>query len=77
MNALLPTFLLTVTLIAIAIAGISIKSFFIKGGQFNGSCAQNNPLLKNEIGECSLCGKVPDGNCDEPQHNKSTLPQIR
>lgn len=71
MNILIPTFILTLTLVAISIAAISIKSFFIKDGKFNGSCAQNNPLLKNEIGECSLCGKVPEGNCDEPQHSRT------
>jgi len=76
MNLLLLTFLLTFTLIGLAIAGISIKSFFIKGGQFNGSCAQNNPLLKNEIGECSLCGKVPGGDCEEPLSSKTSLPHV-
>jgi len=76
MNLLFLTFLLTVLLIGIAIAGISIKSFFIKGGQFNGSCAQNNPLLKNEIGECSLCGKIPEGECAEPEQGRSALPKI-
>lgn len=75
MNLLLPTFILTLALVALSIAAISIKSFFIKGGQFNGSCAQNNPMLKNEIGECTLCGKVPEGDCAEPQ-NGSTLPKV-
>ena len=76
MNLLVLTFVLTFALITLAIAGLSIKSFFIKGGQFNGSCAQNNPLLKNQIGECTLCGKVPEGDCAEPEQNKGGLPLV-
>jgi len=63
MNLFLTTFALAITLIAIAIAAISIKSFFLKGGKFNGSCAQNNPMLKNQIGECTVCGQVPSAYC--------------
>jgi len=75
MSMFLTTFALTVTLIALAIAGISIKSFFVKGGKFNGSCAQNNPLLKNQIGECTVCGQIPSENCEVDQKS-SALPKI-
>jgi len=71
----LTTFALALSLIALAIAGISIKSFFVKGGKFNGSCAQNNPLLKNEIGECTLCGQVPSENC-EGEDRSVALPKV-
>jgi len=48
----------------IAISLLSIKSFFKKDGKFNGTCAQNNAALKNAVGECTVCGKVPSENCD-------------
>jgi len=75
MTMFLTTFALTLSLIALAIAGISIKSFFVKGGKFNGSCAQNNPLLKNQIGECTVCGQVPSENCDG-EDRSAALPKV-
>ncbi len=75
MNIFLLTFALTAVLISLAIAGISIKSFFIKGGKFNGSCAQNNPLLTNQIGECTVCGQMPSEEC-EGEQKTTALPKV-
>lgn len=56
---------------------INIRQIVI-GKDFRGTCAQNNPLLKSKIGECSVCGKKGDEVCKNPdldQRNNS-LPSI-
>lgn len=58
------TVLLAIAIVGIAFAGIAIKIIFKKDGEFNGTCATNNPMLKNEIGECTVCGKTPEDDCD-------------
>ncbi|MEM9887829.1 MAG: hypothetical protein AAF849_18180 [Bacteroidota bacterium] len=45
---------------------INIRAVFNKGG-FRGTCAQNNAMLKNKIGECDLCGKKGDEICKMPE----------
>ena len=44
---------------------INIRHIFT-GNEFRGTCATNNPMLKNQIGECSVCGKKPDEECQMP-----------
>jgi hypothetical protein len=39
----------------------------VTGKEFRGTCASNNPMLKNKIGECSVCGKDPDEECKMPE----------
>ena len=55
--------LLAIVFIGLAIAGFAVKIIFKKDGEFAGTCASNNPYLKNEIGECSVCGKKPEEEC--------------
>lgn len=45
---------------------INIKHI-IKGEEFRGSCASNNPYLKNELGGCTVCGKKPEEECKMPE----------
>lgn len=49
---------------------INIRYIF-KKEEFRGSCASNNPLLKNQFGECTVCGKVPEKDCDLPEVKKA------
>ena len=42
---MLAVILLTIGLLAIGVAGISIKLLLKKDGKFAGTCASNNPLL--------------------------------
>ncbi len=37
------------------------------GKEFRGTCATNNPMLKNQIGECGVCGKKPEEECQMPK----------
>jgi hypothetical protein len=55
--------LLSVGLLAIAFAGIAVKILFKKNGQFAGTCAGNNPLLREEGVSCSVCGARPEEQC--------------
>ena len=54
---------LTIVIIGLAFAGIALRILFVKGGEFRGTCATNNPMLTNDIGECSVCGATPEEEC--------------
>jgi len=65
-------FLITFVLLGIAIAGIAIKIWAKKGGEFSGTCASQNPFLSKKNEPCSFCGKLPaeqDCHKPNPQHN--------
>lgn len=49
---------------------INIRQIFT-GEDFRGTCAQNNPMLKNEIGDCSVCGRKPEEECKMPEVHES------
>lgn len=57
------TILISIGLLALAFAGIAIKIWAKKGGQFAGTCASNNPLLQEEGATCGLCGAKPEEQC--------------
>ncbi len=54
----------------ISIFLINIRYIFT-GNEFRGTCATNNPMLTNKIGECNVCGKKPDEDCKMPEVNKA------
>lgn len=60
---MLQMFIATTVIIGLAFAGIALRLIFVKGGEFRGTCATNNPMLKNEIGECTVCGAKPEEEC--------------
>lgn len=39
----------------------------LTGNEFRGTCATNNPMLKNQIGDCQVCGKTADEACKMPE----------
>jgi len=39
----------------------------VKGEDFRGTCATNNPMLKDQIGDCTVCGKSPEEECQMPE----------
>ena len=55
--------LLTIVLLLLCFAGISIKLWAKKDGEFAGTCASQSPFLNTEGETCSLCGKAPSENC--------------
>ena len=55
-------FIITFTLLAIAFAGIAIKIWAKKGGEFSGTCASQSPFLNKSDEPCGICGKIPSGS---------------
>ena len=41
---------------------INVRQIFLKK-EFRGTCSSDNPMLRNEIGECTVCGSKP-GECE-------------
>ena len=46
---------------------INIRHIFT-GNEFRGTCASNNPMLKDQIGECTVCGRKPGEACREDEN---------
>ena len=63
------TFLATLA-VCIVVVGLSMAMINIRhivtGKEFRGTCATNNPMIKNQIGECTVCGKKADEDCKMP-----------
>lgn len=59
--------LISIVLLALAFAGIAIKIWGKKDGQFAGTCASQNPHLNKSGEACSYCGKMPEerGDCSD------------
>lgn len=55
--------LISIFLLALAFAGIAIKIWAKKDGEFAGTCASNNPLVRKEGGVCGMCGAQPEEQC--------------
>ena len=61
---MLKLILLTIGLLALGVAGIAIKIWAKKDGEFSGTCASNSPVLKNDNeSSCTVCGARPDERC--------------
>ncbi len=71
LNGLMKLLLITLVLIGLAIAGIAIKIWAKKDGEFAGTCASQNPMLNVHGETCGFCGRTPDqyNDCEEPQHS--------
>ncbi|MDF1866024.1 MAG: hypothetical protein P1U70_14420 [Saprospiraceae bacterium] len=39
----------------------------LTGQEFRGTCSTNNPMLKNQIGDCQVCGKKGEEVCKMPE----------
>jgi hypothetical protein len=51
-------------LLALGVAGIAIKIWAKKDGEFAGTCASNSPVLNNDNeSSCTVCGARPDERC--------------
>ncbi|MEL6390709.1 MAG: hypothetical protein AAFQ02_11130 [Bacteroidota bacterium] len=45
--------------------------YILTGNEFRGTCATNNPMIKNNLGECTVCGKKPEEECQMPEVKKA------
>lgn len=77
METFLPTLILTVIVLTFFVFGLGLRMVFDKKAEFRGGCASNNPMLRNEIGECTVCGKKPETTCEIPTPESKDLPQIK
>ena len=76
MENILATVLLTIPVLLIVLLGMAIKVFLTPQGEFKGGCASNNPMFRDKVGACGVCGKTDfedDEVCDE---ESSELPAI-
>jgi hypothetical protein len=64
-------FVITFILLLLAVAGIAIKLWAKKDGEFAGTCASQSPFLNKQGDPCGFCGKTPDQfeNCNEEVHS--------
>jgi len=58
-------FLLIFVVFGVSFVMINLRQV-VTGQEFRGSCSTNNPMLKNQIGECTVCGKKPEDDCKMP-----------
>lgn len=68
---ILKVVLLAIVIVGLSIAGIAIKMFVVKGGEFKKSCGSTDPKTGQRIG-CS-CGKTEGTSCD----NEKKLSEVR
>jgi hypothetical protein len=57
------TIFVTVGVLGLAFAMMATRILLVKDGEFKGTCSSNNPYLKNQLGECTVCGKKVDEPC--------------
>ena len=75
-------FLFTLVIFAAFFALMSVRLFFVKNGEFRGTCATQNPLLAREGIVCGYCGKtVGEGeacpNVDKEDPMITPLPTVK
>ena len=62
---------LSIFLIIFAFFGLGFVLINIRhiltGQEFRGTCANNNPMLKDQIGECTVCGRKTGEACKMPE----------
>jgi len=68
MNSFLYTLLIIFGVFLVSFVLINLRQV-VTGKEFRGTCATNNPMLKDNFGECSVCGKKPDEECKMPDQN--------
>ena len=68
MHELLYTILIIFGVFGISFIMINIRQI-VTGNEFRGTCATNNPMLKSEIGDCTVCGRKPEEDCGMPEVN--------
>jgi hypothetical protein len=66
MSQFLVMFLIIGATFGVSFMLINIRHIFT-GNEFRGTCASNNPMIKNNLGECTVCGKTPEEDCKMPE----------
>ncbi len=66
-------FLVAALLLGLGFAGIAIKIWAKKDGEFAGTCASNSPFLNEEGESCSFCGASPQDKCKKDDSNSGMI----
>lgn len=70
MNTFLSTLIIIFVVFLISFILINIRQI-VTGKEFRGTCATNNPMIKDKMGECTVCGKKPEEACKMPEIGKA------
>ena len=79
------TVLLALLIVGLAVVGLSLRILLVKDGEFRGTCSSNNPMLKDKVGNCTVCGSKPgeacqgdedDGSRSRQSSSSDTLPPL-
>ena len=54
----------------VSFALINIR-YIVTGNEFRGTCATNNPMVKDKFGDCTVCGRPAGEDCALPEPNNS------
>jgi len=68
MSEFLSTFGIVAGVIGMFYITMNLRYWFT-GEEFRGTCASNNPMLKDQLGDCTLCGKKADEVCKMPEEH--------
>ncbi len=76
------TFLFALGVFALFFALMSVRLFFVKNGEFRGTCATQSPYLAKEGIVCGYCGKtIGEGescpNADTVDPTLAPLPTVK
>ncbi len=68
---MIPTLIISLIVASLFFVGVGIRILVLKNGEFKGTCASQSPFLKNQVGDCQICGKPADeqGCRQEDQEN--------
>ena len=66
MNTFLSTLVIIFVVFLVAFVLINLRQV-VTGQEFRGTCATNNPMIKDQMGECTVCGKKPEEACKMPE----------
>jgi hypothetical protein len=64
---LLTLFVLTLVFLSLGFAGLAIRMLVLKKGEFRGTCASHNPLLKDRGVDCAGCPNRYSDHCPATQ----------
>lgn len=68
---------LILAVMAIALVGMAVRMFLIKGSTMRGGCAGKNPMMQEEGVACSMCGAMPTETCKkEDKKELADMPAI-
>ena len=70
MNSFLSTLIIIFVVFLVSFMLINIRQI-VTGKEFRGTCATNNPMIKDKMGECTVCGKKPVEACKMPEVGKA------